>query len=94
MQRNVFALFASKWLSLSIDPCRIEIKSAEISLSSGHILAINLDVSLFGSRVYAQMSFCTLRGLSIRMKRNVLLVLENIGNYGAEITSLRYPLGG
>jgi hypothetical protein len=40
------------------------------------------------------MSFCTLRGLSIRMKRNVLLVLENIGNYGAEITSLRYPLGG
>ena len=61
MQRKVFALFASKWLSLSINPCRIEIKSAEISLSSGHIIAINLDVSLFGSRVYAQMSFCTLR---------------------------------
>jgi hypothetical protein len=61
MQRKVFALFASKLLSLSIDPCRIEIKSAEISLSSGHILTINLDVSLFGSRIYAQMSFCTLR---------------------------------
>ena len=60
-QQRGLALFASKWLSFSIDRCRIEIKSAEISLSSGHILTINLDVYLFGSRIYAQMSFCTLR---------------------------------
>ncbi len=44
-----------------IDLCRIEIQSVAISLTPGHISAINLDVFFFGPRVYARMSFYTLR---------------------------------
>ncbi len=43
-----------------IDLCRIEIQSVAISLTPGHISAINLDVFFFGPRVYARMSFYTL----------------------------------
>ena len=32
-------------------------------------------------------------GLSIRWERNVLMVLEDIGNYGCEITALLYRFG-
>jgi hypothetical protein len=51
-----------------IDLCRIEIQSVAISLTPGHISAINLDVFSFGPRVYARMSSCTPRGAKMPMR--------------------------
>ena len=57
-----------------IDLCRIEIQSVAISLTPGHISAINLDVFLFGPRDYARIGFYTLRDV----KKAILPVLKPV----------------